>query len=29
MVETVCAENNDDHFDHDIGPIPTAEEPDF
>jgi hypothetical protein len=29
MVETVCAENNDDHFDHNIGPIPTAEEPDF
>lgn len=29
LLETVCAENNDDHFDHDIGPIPTAEEPDF
>jgi hypothetical protein len=29
MLETVCAENNDDHFDHDIGPIPTADEPDF
>jgi hypothetical protein len=29
MVETVCAENNDDHFEHNIGPIPTAEEPDF
>src|SRR5262245_1496271 len=29
MLETVCAENNDDHFDHDIGPIPTAEVPDF
>jgi hypothetical protein len=29
MVETVCAENNDDHFHHNIGPIPTAEEPDF
>ena len=29
MVETVCAENNDDHFDHNIGPMPTAEKPDF
>jgi hypothetical protein len=29
MVETVCAENNDDHFDHNVGPVPTAEEPDF
>jgi hypothetical protein len=29
MLETVCAENNDDHFDHDIGPMPTAEKPDF
>jgi len=29
MVETVCAENNDDHFDHGVGPIPTAEKPDF
>lgn len=29
MVETVCAENNGDHFDHDIGAIPTAEKPDF
>jgi hypothetical protein len=29
IVETVCAENNDDHFDHDIGAIPTAEKPDF
>jgi hypothetical protein len=29
MVETVCAENNGDHFDHDIGAIPTAERPDF
>jgi hypothetical protein len=29
MVETVCAENNGDHFDHDIGEIPTAEKPDF
>jgi hypothetical protein len=29
LMETVCAENNDDHFDHAIGPIPTAEMPDF
>ena len=29
MLETVCAENNGDHFDHDIGAIPTAERPDF
>ena len=29
MVETVCAENNGDHFDHNIGAIPTAERPDF
>ena len=29
MLETVCAENNGDHFDHDIGPIPTTEKPDF
>ena len=29
MVETVCAENNDDHFDHGVAPIPTAEKPDF
>jgi len=29
MVETVCAENNGDHFDHDIGAIPTATTPDF
>jgi hypothetical protein len=29
MAETVCAENNDDHFHHNIGPVPTAERPDF
>jgi len=29
MIETVCAENNDDHFDHGVGAIPTAERPDF
>ena len=29
MSELVCAENNDDHFHHDIGAIPTAEKPDF
>ena len=29
MPETVCAENNDDHFDQDIGPMPVAGKPDF
>ncbi len=29
MIETVCAENNDDHFDHGVGAIPTAETADF
>ena len=29
MLETVCAENNDDHFDHGVDPIPTAARPDF
>ncbi len=29
MPETVCAENNDDHFNHGIGPIPQARTPDF
>jgi hypothetical protein len=29
MPETVCAENNDDHFDQDIGPMPVAQRPDF
>jgi len=29
MVEVVCAENNEDHFHQDIGPIPVAEKPDF
>lgn len=29
MLETVCAENNDDHFDHGVDPIPTATTPDF
>jgi hypothetical protein len=29
MVETVCAENNDDHFNHNVGPVPTADKPDF
>ncbi len=29
MVEIVCAENNDDHFDHGVAPIPTAGKPDF
>ena len=29
MPEIVCAENNDDHFNHDVGPVPTAARPDF
>ncbi|HEX3483428.1 MAG TPA: hypothetical protein VHT51_00115 [Micropepsaceae bacterium] len=29
MPETVCAENNQDHFDQDIGPMPIADKPDF
>jgi len=29
MLETVCAENNDDHFNHNVGPVPEAEKPDF
>ena len=29
MVEVVCAENNGDHFNHGIEPIPQAEKPDF
>jgi hypothetical protein len=29
MPETVCAENNDDHFNQDMGPIPVADRPDF
>jgi hypothetical protein len=27
--EMVCAENNGDHFHHDIEPIPQADKPDF
>lgn len=29
MPETVCAENNDDHFNQDIGPMPVANRVDF
>src|SRR5882672_6851572 len=29
MIEVVCAENNGDHFHHDIGPMPQADKPDF
>ncbi len=29
MAESVCAENNGDHFDHGVEPIPTAEKSDF
>jgi hypothetical protein len=29
MPETVCAENNEDHFNQDIGPMPIADKPDF
>jgi len=29
LVETVCAENNSDHFGHNLFPIPRAKKPDF
>jgi hypothetical protein len=29
MAETVCAENNGDHFNENLHPIPQAERPDF
>ena len=29
MVETVCAENNADHFNQNLEPMPTADRPDF
>jgi hypothetical protein len=29
MLEAVCAENNGDHFGHNLFPIPQAEKPDF
>ena len=29
MPETVCAENNEDHFNQDIGPMPIADKPEF
>jgi hypothetical protein len=29
LVETVCAENNEDHFNQGLFPIPRAKKPDF
>jgi hypothetical protein len=29
MMELVCAENNGDHFHHDLDPMPQADKPDF
>jgi hypothetical protein len=29
LIETVCAENNQDHFGHNLFPIPEAKKPDF
>jgi hypothetical protein len=29
LVETACAENNGDHFDQGMEPIPQADKPDF
>jgi hypothetical protein len=29
MMEVVCAENNSDHFHHDLDPMPQADRPDF
>lgn len=29
MVESICAENNDDHFNHGLAPMPQAAKPDF
>ncbi len=29
LSEVVCAENNDDHFDHGLEPMPQADKPDF
>jgi hypothetical protein len=29
LSEVVCAENNDDHFHHDLEPMPQADKPDF
>jgi hypothetical protein len=29
LVEMACAENNDDHFHHDLDPMPQADHPDF
>ena len=29
LLETVCAENNDDHFNQGLFPMPEAKKPDF
>jgi hypothetical protein len=29
MMEVVCAEDNGDHFHHDLDPMPQADKPDF
>jgi hypothetical protein len=29
MLEVVCSENNDDHFQQNLFPIPQADKPDF
>jgi hypothetical protein len=29
MIEMACAENNDDHFHQNLGPMPQADKPDF
>jgi len=29
MIEMACAENNDDHFHQDLGPMPQANKSDF
>ena len=29
LLETVCAENNEDHFNQGLFPIPRADKPDF
>jgi hypothetical protein len=29
LSEVVCAENSDDHFHHDLEPMPQADKPDF
>jgi hypothetical protein len=29
MIEVICSENNDDHFNQNLYPIPQADKPDF